>query len=57
MLILLMLFREDLGCYAIGTMGFLSQEMFKPLRSFSTSLDESSTRGDLICSGLEAVTL
>ena len=58
MLILLtMLLLEDLGWYAIGTMGFLSQEMFKPLRNFSTSLDQSSTRGDLICSRLEAVTL
>ena len=45
------------GWYTIGTMGFLSQEMFKLPLNFTTSLDQSRTWGDLICSRLEAVTL
>ena len=42
---------------AEAAMGFLSQEMFKLPLNFTTSLDQSRTSGDLICSRLEAVTL
>ena len=49
MLISLKLLREDVGWYTIGTMGFLSQEMFKPLLNFTTSLDQSKTWGGMIC--------
>ena len=48
MFILLEPLHEDMGWHAIGTMGFLSQQIFKPLRNLSTSLEQSKTRGVLI---------